>query len=290
MKRLGSFVTHDCRCVHELRRVGMPTMDRCINALNLGGWCPPYAFARPPIPIIRRARAFARNHRAPSGRSGVHSTPNAGHSCGRLWPCNTAPARHTAGSSAGIPATPKREAASNRAYWLAQAQPLAGISPMPRHLRATGSKTSSIWAWAAGLPSGRTQRVYWISHLGAARFELFDAHRHALKDVQRLETGHDDRHAVFLAIGSYSAVPITVQTWPGGQEPLHDAFGRIEHGADRRRNQDVGNQGRKVGQPQPAAWAIAMATAGAVVSKPMAKKTTSRSGCRRASPTASIGE
>ena len=89
--------------------------------------------------------------------------------------------------------------------------------------------------------------------------------------------------AIFVHAGDRADVP-------RGQEALHPVRRRLEHGHDRRRHEDVGDQGGEVLQSRRAAWATAIALAGAVVSKPTAKKTTSRSGCRSASPTASIGE
>ena len=124
----------------------------------------------PPIAVIRRAGPFGRDHRcAPSGRSGVQRMPKAGQSQGRRWPCNTSPAMHSAGSSAVIASTPKRRSASKRCVGRPQSQAAGGNLADPPPLPSTGSKTSRICCMAGRLPSGRTLRAYWLSHLRPAR-------------------------------------------------------------------------------------------------------------------------
>lgn len=88
----------------------------------------------------------------------------------------------------------------------------------------------------------------------------------------------------------YGASPITVETWPGPMKPSS-----AQPGASR-----IARSGgtivtwlqktEKLATPsRRARWSVT-AVAGAVVSKPTAKKTTSRSGLRRASSSASSGE
>jgi len=43
-----------------------------------------------------------------------------------------------------------------------------------------------------------------VFNLGAAGFELLHHHQHALQNIQRLETGDDNRHVIFAARGGYS--------------------------------------------------------------------------------------
>ncbi len=72
---------------------------------------------------------------APSGCSGVQRVPKAGHWSGFLTPCRISPPMHSVDSSTVWSARPKRRSASNAAYGSRSPQPLAGMSPMPRHLR-----------------------------------------------------------------------------------------------------------------------------------------------------------
>src|SRR5436309_221002 len=79
-------------------------------------------------------------------------------------------------------------------------------------------------------------------------------------------------------MGSYSAVPMTVQTWPGPRNPCTRFPGawRIAVIAGGTRTCETSRL--KFCTPRRRASQTAMAFAGAVVSKPIAKKTTRRSG------------
>jgi hypothetical protein len=94
----------------------------------------------------------------------------------------------------------------------------------------------------------------------------------------------------FAAIGSYSRNPITEQTWPAARKPCTRFVGdeRIASIAGGTRTCET----RSEKFPTPAFFACqaAMALAGAVVSNPTAKKTTSLAGFLRAISRASSGE
>jgi hypothetical protein len=94
----------------------------------------------------------------------------------------------------------------------------------------------------------------------------------------------------FAAIGSYSVQPITAQTWPAARNAWtwHAGESRIAVIAGGTRTCDTSTE--KLSRPSLSACETAMALAGAVVSKPMAKKTTCRSGLATAIFTASSGE
>jgi len=95
---------------------------------------------------------------APSGDCGVHSRPNAGQSAGFRRPWRIRPATHCSGSAGSMSVTANFRSASQAAYASRSRKPLAGMTPMPRHLRLHTSYTWSTTARAAGLPSGSTAR------------------------------------------------------------------------------------------------------------------------------------
>ena len=173
-----------------------------------------------PVAIIGRAGPFGRDHRGPQRRSGVQRTPNAGQSCGRLWPCSTSPAMHSAGSSAVMPATPnrprRRSCGNPGRKRQAAGRNLADPAPLPRHLARKPSRISERRRIAFGAHAPRVL----VLDLGSALLELLDAQVDALQDVERLEAGHHDRHAVLLRRSARIAeVPITVQTCPAARKP-----------------------------------------------------------------------
>ncbi len=91
-------------------------------------------------------------------------------------------------------------------------------------------------------------------------------------------------------IGSYSEVPITVQTWPGPRKPwtrLSSAWSRASSIGGTRTCE---TSTLKLRSRLLRAIQTAMALAGAVVSKPIAKNTTWRSVRSAARFTASSGE
>ena len=94
----------------------------------------------------------------------------------------------------------------------------------------------------------------------------------------------------FSTSGSYSQYPITEQTWPAARNPCTRVTGEsmIAEIAGGTSTWDTSIE--KLLTPSRFAWCTAMALAGAVVSKPMPKNTTCRSGFSRAIRTASRGE
>ena len=94
----------------------------------------------------------------------------------------------------------------------------------------------------------------------------------------------------FAASGRYSSTPITVQTCPAARNPSTRRSGaeRIDSIAGGTSTCETSSE--KLVTPRDFAWCTAIAWAGAVVSKPTAKKTISRSGRCSARASASSGE
>ena len=84
---------------------------------------------------------------------------------------------------------------------------------------------------------------------------------------------------------------MTVQTWPAARKPCTRLSGDERMASIAGGTSTCETSSEKFRTPRCAAWYTAMALAGAVVSKPTAKKTTSRSrAVPRAIATASSGE
>ena len=161
---------------------------------------------------------------APSGCSGVQRVPNAWHSCGFISPCSTSPLMHSAGSGRGPTALrSNRRSASNSAYSGRSPRPLRRISPMPRHARSTTSNTSADERLGRPVARlGHDPRVL-ILDLRPALLELREAHVDALQEVERLEAGDDDRHAVAGGDREVLAVAHHGADVAGREESLHAA-------------------------------------------------------------------
>ena len=97
---------------------------------------------------------------APSGVSGVHRVPNAGHAVGLMRPCKTSPLRHSPSSAVWICATSKRVSASNSAKSSDSRQPEAGNSPMP-----SAASPCSIWEERRPSPPWKTPSPSWNTAL-----------------------------------------------------------------------------------------------------------------------------
>ena len=93
-----------------------------------------------------------------------------------------------------------------------------------------------------------------------------------------------------LAIGSYSLSPITVQTWPGPRKPRTRLPGACRIAVIIGGTSTCETSTLKFVSRRFRASHTAIALGGAVVSKPMAKNTTLRSGRDAARLTASSGE
>ena len=85
-------------------------------------------------------------------------------------------------------------------------------------------------------------------------------------------------------------MPVMVQTCPAARKPWTRFEGESSTARIAGGTSTCETSTEKFFSPILAAWATAIALAGAVVSKPTARNTTWRSGCCWASATASIGE
>ena len=129
--------------------------------------------SRSPVAIIRRAGPFGRDHRRPQRPLG-RAMDAEGRAIVRLLDGPARPRRQCtrpalrprcrldAEPALGIelPRRPRR------------ARPLAGISPMPRHLRATDSKTSCDQFQRRQIALGANAAGVLVLHFRPARFEL----------------------------------------------------------------------------------------------------------------------
>ena len=152
------------------------------------------------IAVIGGAGPFGRDHRR-AQRTFRRAADAEGRALVRLLVAlqTPSPAMHSAGSSAvmrldaeaalGVELGDRPRGAPGR--WRESRRSRATSAARPRRPRATSAS-------AARLPSGRTAAGVLVLDLGPARFELLDAHQHALQDVQRLEAGDHDRHVVLL--------------------------------------------------------------------------------------------
>ena len=81
----------------------------------------------------------------------------------------------------------------------AGASPLSGISPMPRQRAVDDSNTSRISACAGRVArAAAPTRAYWFSTSARPSSSCRTQQMDALEDVERLEAGDHDRHAVAL--------------------------------------------------------------------------------------------
>src|SRR5664279_2029465 len=102
-----------------------------------------------------------------------------------------------------------------------------------------------------GVAVGTDRTGVGVLDLVLAGFQLPHGQPDALQDVQRLESGHHDRHLVLLRQRrvlrrAHHAADVT-----GGQKCLYPAGLGLHDGRDRRRHQHVGHQQREVGDPEP---------------------------------------
>lgn len=123
-----------------------------------------------------------------------------------------------------------------------------------------------------------------------AAFQLPDGAAYAFQDVERFEARDHDRHPVAGGQFGVLPVPITLHTCPAARKPWTRQLGErmIASIAGGTRTWETSRL--KLGMPSLFAWYTVIAFGGAVVSKPMPKKTTSRPGFCRATFKASSGE
>ena len=117
-----------------------------------------------------------------------------------------------------------------------------------------------------------------VFHFGAALLELPDGHAGCLPADPGLEAGDHDRHVVARGDRLVFAIAHDRAHVPRTEEALHAIVGRLQDAGDRRRHDHVRDQHGEIAEPCALACNTAMALAGAVVSKPMAKNTTFLSG------------
>jgi hypothetical protein len=161
---------------------------------------------------------------------------------------------------------------------------------MPRQARSHTWKTSPSSFWAGRLPlAGHRARVL-VLHAPAALLQRLQRQVDALQQVERLEAGDDDGRAVLLGQRLVFPVAHHRADVAGGQEALHQVLGRTEDRLMAGGTSTWELRIEKFLRPRWPACQTAAALAGAVVSKPTAKKTTWRSGFCCASFTASSGE
>ncbi len=167
----------------------------------------------------------------------------------------------------------------SRAYSGRRPQPLCGIVPMPRQLRSTGWNTCWIMACAAWLPSKVTTRGVGVLDLHLALFQ------HAARSSGCPAPGRAAQSR------SPPSARGTVRRWagiPSSPSPRRRARrpGSPARGCAASPGWRAWRAARTPARPapskffSPSAWACStlIALAGAVVSKPMAKKTTCLSG------------
>ena len=161
---------------------------------------------------------------------------------------------------------------------------------MPRHARGTTSNTSRTAARAGPFPPSATERAYWFSTCArpssSCRTHMCTPWRRSSGSKPVTTIGTRQR----MHSGWYSSSPITVQTCPAARKPSTRRPGAARIASIAGGTVTCETSSEKFRSPRRRAARTAMAFAGAVVSKPTAKKTTSRSGRRAASATASIGE
>ena len=227
----------------------------------------------------------------PSGFSGVHAVPNTPHSYGFAIPRSTSPQRHAFGSSMRAPGTSKRFSASHSAKASAMRRPLRGIAPRPRHSKSSRTANASASAASAcGFPSVRTTRPYAFSTSARPsrswRSSIATAWRMSVGSNPATTTGRPYSEQT----KSYGRVPITVETWPGPTKPSIPVSGESRIARSAGPMSTWLQKTEKLRTPSSRARRSVSAVAGAVVSKPTPKKTTSRPGSRCAMPSASSGE
>ena len=221
----------------------------------------------------------------------MHTVPKSGHSGGWIDPIRTSPHRASSGSATVICGASNLTSASQAAY--AGASPCAesGIDPSPRHSKwGRTTKVSASARCAARLPSHVTARPYWFSTVAVPALIWRSS---IVIDCSRSSGSNPDTatgRPYSSAMNVYGAHPTTVETWPG---PINAS---IRQSGASRSARSAGNRTtwllmtEKFSIPSARACINVSAVDGLVVSKPMAKKRTSRPGSSRASFRASSGE
>lgn len=160
---------------------------------------------------------------------------------------------------------------------------------MPRQARSVTRNTLRTASCASVLPVRRTARTYWFS----TSYRPDSSCRTAIRMPSSRSSGSKPVTTIGTrwraAIGSYSVQPITAHTCPAARNACTSQSGSSSSAVIAGGTRTWLTIIEKFVSPRRAACRTAMALAGAVVSKPTARKTTSRSGRAAARRTASIG-
>ncbi len=145
-------------------------------------------------------------------------------------------------------------------------------------------------ASARGFPSHGTARVYWFSTSARPRRTW----RRSMEIACRMSSGSKPATTRGLpksrATKAYGRQPITVETCPGPMNPSSLRSGDSRMALMAGRIVTWLQRTEKFRTPSAAARRTVSAVEGAVVSNPIATKTTRRSGCCRAIRSASSGK
>ena len=253
---------------------------------------PRLAVGEAPVGVVGGAGALGGDHQVPSGRSGVQAVPKTLHSHGLIAPTSTSPHWQAFGSwisiageleaRLGVPGRGTRPEPKPAPRDRAEAAPLERRRAAPSSRRSprapagcprggrracTGSRPRSALRAAGGGPSRSPARMSSGS-----------------KPVTT--TGRGTRATMKLVcVDADHRRDVTRR-----DERVDPSARRVEERLQRRHDRDVVAEDAEVAAVRLRARQSVSAVAGAVVSKPIAKKTTSRSGFARASSSASSGE
>ena len=165
------------------------------------------------------------------------------------------------------------------------------MKPSPRHSkcgRTSNTSASALQRRQVAFPGDDAAVL--VLDLGHARRELSQHHHQRLQNIERLESRYGDRAAVIAGDEFVGPAADDRRNVPRPDETVQPHVGRIEDGANRRNDRDVVAKHREVRHAQRPGRSSVSAVEGAVVSKPMAKNTTLRSGFCWAIFRASSGE
>ena len=194
------------------------------------------------------------------------------------------------GSAVAMSSTAKSRSASCMRYSSRSRYPERGMAPTPRHLRSPTSKTWVTTSRAAWLPPCDPARAYWFSTSARPASSC--------RTAIRMPSSRSSGSKPVITIGtrwrsqssSYSPQPMMAHTWPGPRNACTRLSGDSRMAAMAGGTSTCDTSIEKLPRPCRRAWKTAIAFAGAVVSKPIPKKTTRRCGLSRAMRSASSGE
>ena len=243
-----------------------------------------------PVLVVGRARPLAR--RPSSRRAGpgcALAVPNAAHSSGLISPWRTSPLRQTG-------QTPRASIAptSNRARRRSLGSRSRSRHPLRRDRTDAAPRAGRRPRTPRPAPPERPTLPSARHDPRRTRSPPRPDRPPAAATTRRIPSSTSSGSKPVTTIGT----PVGVDQRPVLRVPMTSTRGRRrgsrrpafvrgeQDRLDRRRDEHVAHEHREVRQaPRSRAWTTAMAFAGAVVSKPIAKNTTSRSGCSSAMAT-----